>query len=113
LLQVAVVLPVAQFMPARDGSGIHEDSLETLQMLAATPRVCSVLATYTLAVVGVNTCSLTVTGTVVKALPRSPIPSDFCFLGERMCAFPYFRMWPASIVYLSLVYSTALMLYIF
>jgi len=61
-LMAGAVLPAAQLAPSRDGSGLHEDTAETLQMLAATPGLCALLGVYMAAVVGLNTCSLAVTG---------------------------------------------------
>lgn len=52
---LCLLLPVVQVLPGREGAGIHEDSWDTLAMLAASPalRAAALVSVATMAVYNV------------------------------------------------------------
>ncbi|KFM25000.1 Solute carrier family 35 member F6 [Auxenochlorella protothecoides] len=62
LAMTLVLMPVVQFLPGREGQGIHEDSLDTLYMLWHTPSILAVVLLDLVALLGLNISGMCVTG---------------------------------------------------
>jgi len=62
LLMVCILLPIAQFMPGKDGSGLHENTWDTLHMIGNSPTIATILAIDCLALLSYNFCGMSVTG---------------------------------------------------
>lgn len=57
-----VALPVAQLLPGADGQGVHEDTIDTLHMVARTPGIALFLLLDMLALASLNISGMFVTG---------------------------------------------------
>uniref|UniRef100_A0A061RPA1 Integral membrane protein n=1 Tax=Tetraselmis sp. GSL018 TaxID=582737 RepID=A0A061RPA1_9CHLO len=61
ILMVGVLLPAAYFLPGQDGHGLHENTLDTLHMIANTPAIATVLVIDCLALLSYNFAGMSVT----------------------------------------------------
>lgn len=57
-----VLMPISQFLPGEDGQGVHENSLDTLYMLAHNPTILTVVLFDVVALLGLNVSGMCVTG---------------------------------------------------
>lgn len=62
IAMVAVMLPVVSFIPGVDGTGIHEDTIETLHMIFTTKSILLLLIVQMIALLAYNFAGMCVTG---------------------------------------------------
>lgn len=59
---LCVLLPIVQWLPGKDGGGLHEDSIDTLTMLRNTPVVTTFILVDMAALLAFNVSGMCVTG---------------------------------------------------
>ncbi|KAJ4459552.1 putative drug metabolite transporter superfamily [Paratrimastix pyriformis] len=70
MLGTLLCMVVAYFLPGVEGQGLHEDTLDSLVMLARSVLLVGLLAAFTLCILGVNLAGMYIT-TVASALTRN------------------------------------------
>eukprot|EP00889_Picochlorum_renovo_P008101 jgi/Picre1/35131/NNA_002594.t1 len=61
-MMLSIMLPLVQFLPGKDGNGIHEDSIDTWHLIVNTPVIARILVMDMFALLAYNISGMCVTG---------------------------------------------------
>lgn len=98
LAMVLVVLPLAQVAPGPEGRGLHEDTRETLAMLAGSPQLRAVAACYVACAAVYNLFGMLATN-ALGAVPRTMLESVRT-LGVWLASLALFYWLPRNVAHL-------------